>query len=135
MPVRSLEVAGMNSMGYETALSSAEIDEANTVIDRLAIWAARRPVSLALSCIAMICCLLGLAGSSFDYSLAAAASIDVVEDSADVLVWSNVISNMAFATIASIGISALMLALSAWTEPQTMVEVIRPQGRFHDRAD
>jgi len=124
----------MSSLGCETAFDESIEIETETVIDRIAAWAARRPVSLALSGIALLCCLLGLAGSSFDYSLAA-ASIGMADGDADALVWSNILGDMAFASAASIGICALMLALSAWTAPQAMVEVVRPQPRRRDTFD
>src|SRR5512143_2789140 len=66
----------------------AFVAAANTCIMMMFIWAAERGIAL-------LCCLLGLAGSSFDYSLAA-ASTGMADGDTDTLVWSNILGDMAF---------------------------------------
>jgi len=124
----------MNSEGHGITLSSYEGNRLGTGLAQFADWVARKPPGFAMSCLAMICCLLALAGSGFDYSIAtvAASSGDALPGNAAALSWSGVIGNMLFASFASVAVCAVVLALSAWTAPQTTLEIIRPQRRNND---
>ncbi len=104
---------------------------------RVTAWASRETATLAMACVAMIWCVLGLVGSGFDYSVAnaAAASEDMVIDAPDVLAWSSMIGNMVLAALASAVAGITVLALSLWTTPSAEERAVTPQRRDFDVYD
>ncbi len=93
--------------------------------------------SLAMSCVAVTWCVLGLVGSGFDYSVANAAAFadDRVAGSTDLLVWDRFLSDALLGSLGIVFAAATVLALSLWTAPQATVRVIPPQRHSYGAAD
>ena len=107
-------------------------------IARLTVWVSGKRGTLALSCIAVMWCVLGLLGSGFDYSIAdaAAASEDALIDTPpDVIAWSSMVGDMFLASLASVVAGVTVLALSLWMTPSATARVIPTQRRGYDVYD
>jgi formate/nitrite transporter FocA (FNT family) len=106
-------------------------------LSRLAGGPSAKTSGVAMTCVAVTCCALGLVGSGFDYSVAnaAAALEDPVIDAPDAMAWSNVIGNMFLASLASIVAGAAVVALSLWTAPNATMTAVPPQRQVYGEAD
>ena len=95
-----------------------------------------RTKGLGLSCLAALCCSLGLAGSGFDYSVAntAAFSEDGLAGNVDLLAWNGVLGNLLLGSFGVVLAAAMVLALGLWTAPQASMKVV-PQRHLYDAAD
>lgn len=114
-----------------------------SVIHRMAPRLARlgtpkttRTSKLVRSCLAALCCALGLAGSGFDYSVAntAAFSEDGLAGSVDLLAWNGLFGNLLLGSFGVVLAAALVLALGLWTAPQVSLKVVPPR-HLYDAAD
>lgn len=104
---------------------------------RLAARMSAKTSGLAMTCVAVTCCLLGLVGAGFDYSVANAASFsdDAMVDGADLLAWNNILGNVLTGSLGIIVAAAMVLALSLWTAPSATMKVVPPQRDIYGEAD
>ena len=101
-------------------------------LSRLAGGTSAKTSGVAMTCIAVTCCALGLVGSGFDYSVALE---DPVIDAPDAMAWSNVIGHMFLAALASVVAGAAVLALSLWTAPNATTTAVPSQRQIYGEAD
>src|SRR5579862_1531966 len=101
--------------------------------DRLPTRTSGRAVTGA----AILCCVLGLAGAGFDYSIANAAAFsdDGVVDATNLLAWGSLLRNVLAGSLGIILAAATVLALGLWTAPQATIKVIPPQRHIYGEAD
>jgi hypothetical protein len=104
---------------------------------RLVSRTSTKTSGLAMSCVAGTCCLLGLVGSGFDYSVANAAAFsdDGMVDVTGLLAWDSVLGNVLTGSLSIILAAATVLALSLWTAPQATMQVVPPQRHIYGEAD
>jgi len=116
------------------------VSETHIMAPRLArfgAWSAARTRKLALSCLAVLCCALGLAGSGFDYSVANAAAFseDGLAGSVDLLAWNGFLGNLLVGSVGVVLAASMVLVLGLWTSPQQSTMKVVPQRQLYDAAD
>jgi formate/nitrite transporter FocA (FNT family) len=104
---------------------------------RLASRMSAKTNGLAMTCVAALCCVLGLVGAGFDYSVANAASFsdDAVVGGTDLLAWDDILGNVLTGSLGIILAAAMVLALSLWTAPNASMKVASPQRQIYGEAD
>lgn len=107
-------------------------------LSHLAAWTVAKSSKRALSYLAAMCCVLGIAGSGFDYSIANAAatvSEGATTGGVDLLAWDGFLGNVLVGSLGAVLASLLVLVLSLWTAPPAAVKFVPPQRQLYDAAD
>jgi len=106
-------------------------------LGRFAGWTTAKTSRRALSCLAGMCCALGLAGSAFDYSVVrvAAFSDDATSRGIGLLGWNGVLGNVLLGSLGLALAAALVLALSLWMAPREAVKAAPRRRQLCDAAD